>query len=205
MNELTTREDMNLSPQTVEVVSVVVRDIMAPLMESIGKMLKHNTEAMEQIASAQQMTSQRIADLEKRVRLQTPMSRTQERYVSDAIRARARELLEGKGFADDKKAVTKLGNAIRKSVLTRWGVSSLREAPSYDYETALKQIGMWNDLIAVRDVTKEARKRAEHVAMAEAEQPTRVDGASADVCPNHQPNQRAVRASTEGLNDGSNR
>ena len=47
MGELTTRENTALSPETVEVVSVVVRDIMAPLMESIGKMLKHNTEAME--------------------------------------------------------------------------------------------------------------------------------------------------------------
>lgn len=138
MGELTTRENTALSPETVEVVSVVVRDIMAPLMESIGKMLKHNTEAMEQIAAAQTLTSQRIADLEKRVRLQTPMTRTQEKYIGDAIRARARELLDTKGYADDKKAVTKLSGAIRKSVLTRWGVSSLREAPAYDYETALK-------------------------------------------------------------------
>lgn len=147
---------------------MVVRDIMAPLMESIGMMLKHNTEAMEQIAAAQQMTSQRIAELEKRVRLQTPMSRTQEKYIGDAIRARARELLEGKGYGEDKKAVTKLSAAIRRSVLTRWGVSGFREAPAYDYDTALRQIGMWNDLMIVRDVIKEARKR-EEAAVEEAQ------------------------------------
>ena len=161
MGDMIRREDMGLSPQTVEVVSVVVRDIMAPLMESIGKMLQHNTEAMEQIAAAQQLTSQRISDLEKRVRLQTPLSRTQEKYINDAIRSRARELLDGKGFADDKKAVSKLSAAIRKSVLARYGVGSLREAPAYDYEVALKQIAMWNDLMTIRDVIKEARKRAE--------------------------------------------
>lgn len=161
MGELMRKEETALSPQTVEIVSVVVRDMMAPLMESIGKMLRHNTEAMEQIAAAQQMTSQRIADLEKRVRLQTPMTRTQERYIGDAIRARARELLDAKGYAGDKKAVTRLGAAIRKSVLARWGVASLREAPAYDYETALKQVAMWNDLMTIRDVVKEARVRAE--------------------------------------------
>lgn len=197
MGELTTRENTALSPETVEVVSVVVRDIMAPLMESIGKMLKHNTEAMEQIAAAQTLTSQRIADLEKRVRLQTPMTKTQEKYIGDAIRARARELLDAKGYADDKKAVTKLSGAIRKSVLTRWGVSSLREAPAYDYETALKQIGMWSDFMAIRDVTKEARKRAE-MAMVPTEQPAGMDGQEALARPDDQPGERNMREDMEG-------
>lgn len=197
MGELMKPENTALSPETVEVVSVVVRDIMAPLMESIGKMLKHNTEAMEQIAAAQTLTSQRIADLEKRVRLQTPMTKTQEKYIGDAIRARARELLDAKGYADDKKAVTKLSGAIRKSVLTRWGVSSLREAPAYDYETALKQIGMWSDFMAIRDVTKEARKRAE-MAMVPSEQPAGMDGQEALARPDDQPGKRNMREDMEG-------
>lgn len=197
MGELMKPEDTVLSPQTVEVVSVVVRDIMAPLMESIGKMLKHNTEAMEQIAAAQTLTSQRIADLEKRVRLQTPMTKTQEKYIGDAIRARARELLDAKGYADDKKAVTKLSGAIRKSVLTRWGVSSLREAPAYDYETALKQIGMWSDFMAIRDVTKEARKRAE-MAVVPTEQSAGMDGQEALARPDDQPGKPGMREDMEG-------
>lgn len=160
MDEISKRGEESLSPQTAQIVSVVVRDIMGPLMENIGKMLRHNTEAMEQIAAAQQLTSQRISDLEKRVRLQTPMTKAQEKYINDAIRMRARELLDGRGLSDDRKAVTKLGNAIRRSVLARWGVNSLREAPAYDYETAIGQIGMWNDAMAVRDIVKEARSRA---------------------------------------------
>lgn len=197
MGELTRRENAAMSPETVEVVSVVVRDIMAPLMESIGKMLKHNTEAMEQIAAAQTLTSQRISDLEKRVRLQTPMTRTQEKYIGDAIRARARELLDAKGYADDKRAVTKLSGAIRKSVLTRWGVSSLREAPAYDYETALKQIGMWSDFMAIRDVTKEARRRAE-MAVVPAEQSAGMDGQETLARPDDQPGKQNMREDMEG-------
>jgi len=163
-----------LPPETVEVISLVVRDMMAPVMDSIGKMLANNTQAMEQIAAAQQSTSERIASLEKRVRLQTPLSKSQENCINTAIRARARELLDPRGFAEDKKAVTKLCGIIRKSVLARYGVGSLREAPAYDYETALKQVGMWNDRLSIRDVEKEARQRAE-ASMALAEQPAADD------------------------------
>lgn len=159
MTDIVKREESALTPETANVVSMVVRDMMAPIMETIGKMLEHNTQAMEQIAAAQQITSDRIASLEKRVRLQTPMSKSQENCINSAIRARARELLDNRGFADDKKAVTKLSGIIRKSVLARYGVGSLREAPAYDYDTAMKQVSMWNDRIALRDVEKEARER----------------------------------------------
>ena len=127
-NELTTRPDSPISAEEIQVFSAIVQQMMAPVMENIGKILQHNTEAMERIASTQQMMSARISDLEKQVRLKTPMSRTQEKCINDAIRQRARELLEEKQCADDRKAVTKLSGMIRKSVLTRYGVGSLREA-----------------------------------------------------------------------------
>ena len=158
MTDIVKREDA-LTPETAKVVSLVVRDMMAPIMETIGKMLEHNTQAMEQIAAAQQITSERIASLEKRVRLQTPLSKSQENCINGAIRARARDLLDPRGYSEDKKAVTKLCGIIRKSVLARYGVGSLREAPAYDYDVAMKQIAMWNDRIALRDVEKEARAR----------------------------------------------
>lgn len=178
-NELMKPDDMELSPKMAEVISIVVRDIMAPLMDSIGQMLRHNTEAMEHIAAAQQITSDRISALEKRVRLQTPLSKSQENCINAAIRARARELLDGHGYSDDKKAVTKLCGIMRKSVLARYGVGSLREAPAYDYDTAMKQVGIWKDILSIRDVVKEARAR-EAAAMALAEQPAGTDGTDAD-------------------------
>ena len=177
MTDIVKKENMELAPETVQIVSVVVRDMMAPIMESIGKMLEHNTQAMEQIAAAQQITSDRIASLEKRVRLQTPMSKSQENCINTAIRSRAREILDPRGFSEDKKAVTKLCGIIRKSVLARYGVGSLREAPAYDYETAMKQVGMWKDMLAIRDVEREARKRADE-AVEKAEQAAVNDAAT---------------------------
>jgi len=172
-----------LPQETVEIISLVVRDMMAPIMQGIAKLLDNNTQAMEQIAAAQQATSDRIAALEKRVRLQTPLSKSQENCINGAIRAKARELLDPHGFSEDKKAVTKLCGIIRKSVLARYGVGSLREAPAYDYETAMKQVSMWNDRLTIRDVEREARDRAEILeeqTMAFVERYARVDGSPAD-------------------------
>ena len=160
-NELTKAPEAPLSAGEIQVISAVVQEMMAPVMENIGKILERNSQAMERIAATQQMMSSRISDLEKQVRLKTPMSRSQEKCITDTIRARARDLLDGKGFADDKKAVTKLSGYIRKSVLSRYGVDSLREAPAYDYETALEQAKNWMNMIVIRDVVKEARSRAE--------------------------------------------
>ena len=161
-----TREEMSLYRPDEALVpttqlATVVQQMIAPVMEQIGAILERTNQAMERIAAAQTMMSSRIGDLEKQVRLKTPVSKTQEKCINDAIRTRARELLDGTGFAGDRKAVTKLSGAIRKSVLARNGYGSLREYPAYDYETAMKQIGMWNDLMVIRDVTKEARERAE--------------------------------------------
>ena len=164
-SELSKRPETSLSTDEIQVISAVVREMMAPVMENIGIILERNSQAMERIAATQQMMSARISDLEKQVRLKTPLSRAQEKCINDAIRARARELLDGKGYADDKKAVSKLGGCIRKSVLARYGVDSLREAPAYDYDTALGQAKGWNDLLVIRDVVKEARKRAEQAAL----------------------------------------
>lgn len=160
-NELTPRDNLPMTSEQIQVISAVVQQMMAPVMENIGLILERNSQAMERIAATQQMMSTRISDLEKQVRLKTPMSRAQERCINDAIRGKARELLDGKGYADDQKAMRKLTGLIRKNVLTRYGVDSLREAPAYDYETALEQVKLWNDLPALRDVVKEARKREE--------------------------------------------
>lgn len=167
------KEETGLTVSNQEL-AIVVQQMIAPVMEQIGAILERTNQAMERIAATQQMMSTRISDLEKQVRLKTPLSKSQEKCVNDAIRARARELLDAKGCVGDRRAVTKLAGAIRKSVLARNGYGSLREYPAYDYETALKQIAIWNDLLTIRDIAKEAKERAE--ASAHAEQPADCHG-----------------------------
>ena len=154
----------------------IITELMRPIMQTFGKLLENNTAALEQLSAAQSVQNDRLEALEKQIRLQTPVSGKQVSYLNDAIRQKARELLDKRGI-EDGKAVVKLGNAIRKAVLTRYGVSTLREIPKHEYNVALSQIGMWNDALAVRDVVKEARSRAE--ASEHAEQPAGEDGTEA--------------------------
>ena len=137
----------------------IITELMRPVMQTIGKMLENNTAALEQLSSAQSIQNDRLEALERQIRLQTPVSGKQVSYLNTAIKARARELLDKRGI-DDGKAITKLGNLIRKSVLIRYGIVNLREVPKHEYQVALQQVGMWNDALAVMDVTKEARTRA---------------------------------------------
>lgn len=158
------------------IITGIVQQMMGPVIKSMGEILERNNQAMERIAATQQMMSTRISDLEKQVRLKTPMSKAQENYINTAIREKARALLEERGCVDDRKAVTKLGSMIRKCVLERYGVNSLREAPAYDYETALELVKYWDDIQAVKAIAGEAKERAEknlavseHVAGADGE------------------------------------
>ena len=138
----------------------IVAEIISPVMKTIGKLLENNTAALEQLSSAQSVQNDRLEALEKQIRLQTLVTSKQVYYLNDAIRMRARELLDKRSVSDNK-AITKLGNLIRKSVLARYVVSSLRDVPKHEYNVALSQIGMWNDILSVRTVAAQFRNNAE--------------------------------------------
>lgn len=142
---------------TPDVLSAMVTELIRPIMETIGRMLENNTEAIERLADSQTIQSDRLEALEKQIRLQTPVTNKQAAYIGDAIRARARELLDKKDISD-AKAVKKLGNHIRKAVLMRYGIAGVREIPKHEYSVALSQIAMWNDMLIIRDIVKEAQK-----------------------------------------------
>ena len=168
-NMMTMKEDLNipssLPPYEMlippQAIGLYITEIMRPLMETVSKLLENNTSALEQLSAAQTVQNDRLEALEKQIRLQTPVSGKQVSYMNDAIRERARNQLEKYGYSDDKKTVTKLCNVIRRAVLSRYGVSCLREIPKHEYTVAMSQIGMWSNALAVRDIVKEAKAREE--------------------------------------------
>lgn len=141
-------------------IGAMITTMMEPIMEAIGTMLKNNTEAIDRIAATQAVMSDRMEALERQIRLNTPVDTRQERYLSNAMKARARALLDARGLADDSFAVKMLTASIRKSVLSRYGIGSMREIPKHEYTVAMGQIDMWSDMMVIRDVVKEARNRA---------------------------------------------
>lgn len=140
-----------------EAAGTAISEMVRPMLAAIGQLLENNTAAIEQLASAQAVQNDRLEALERQVRLQAPVSGKQVSYLNDAIRKRARELLDKRGLADSRQAVTKLGNQIRRSALARYGAASLREIPRHEYSVALDMIGIWNDIFAVREVVSAFR------------------------------------------------
>ncbi len=163
-HELTT-----LTPEQAKVIPSIIQQVLGPVMEQMSTLLRNNNEALSQLAAAQQMQSDRMEALERQIRLNTLVTPQQVRYINDAIRNRARELLDKRGL-DDDKASRKLVNAIRKSVLARYGVAALHEIPKHEYSVTMNHVSTWNDMLCVRDVVKEARSREnEKTAMGGAE------------------------------------
>jgi hypothetical protein len=153
-------------------------------MQAMGKMLEKNVEAIDRLSAAQTIQNDRLEALEKQIRLQTPVTAKQAQFLNDAIRAKARELLDKRGLANNKKAVTRLGNCIRKDVLARYGIAGLREIPRHEYQVAMSQISMWSNALTLRDIAKEAR---EYAQVAETDgQSAGMDGAQAVSGADHQ-------------------
>ncbi len=170
--------------QAVSMIPQMIQQMMGPIVETMTKLLEHNAQALEQLAGTQKVQNDRLEALEKQIRLNTPVTAQQVKYLNEAIKAHGRELLAKRNI-EDAAAVKKLGNAIRKSVLARYGIGSMREIPKHEYPVAMNQIGMWNDVLTVLDCVREARKRVE--ANSESgEQAACLDGGETISCTNHQ-------------------
>ena len=186
-----------ISPTDRQIMGELVADFMRPIMETIGELLKNNTAALEQIAQAQAVQADRLGSLERDIRLRCHITNKQFAYLNASVKAHARSLLDKYELSDDAKAVRKLGDAIKRDVLARYGIGSMREIPEHEYSVARSQIDMWRDALVIRDVVKEARKRVE--AMVDTERAAGVDGTEALSGPqDHERNQRIMREDMEG-------
>lgn len=154
------KEIAGVDPVIAAAVGTAIREMISPLMASMAELMANNTEALQYLASQQKVQTDRMDALERQIRLNTLVTPTQVRYLNEAIKRRAREILSKKNLEEDKKAVNKLSAAIRKSVLARYGIGAVHEIPKHEYSVAMQQIGTWNDALAVMDITREARKRS---------------------------------------------
>lgn len=137
----------------------LMETMLRPILSSVAELLKNNTEAIQYLAAQQKVQTDRMEALEKQIRLNTPVTPPQVKYIKEAIKKRAMEILAKKDLDSDKKAVTKLGGIIRKAVLSRYGIAALNDIPKHEYSVAMQQISTWNDALAVMDVVREARNR----------------------------------------------
>jgi hypothetical protein len=141
---------------TADQVSAIASQLFAPLMQLVA----HNTQALEQVGAALTANASRLEELERHQRLQTPVSQMQVRYINEAIKKKACAIL-GKRTLPEELTVgiylKKLVNVMRRDILIRYGVASLREIPKCEYSVVLSQIDMWADVIVVQRIITENR------------------------------------------------
>lgn len=149
-----------ITPEQAQMIPAIVQQMMGPLVEAMAKLLENNTAALQQLSAAQQVQNDRLEALERQIRLNTPVTRQQARYLSAAMKEHALEALD-KYAITDSKAVNKLVKAIKKDVLAGYGITVLEEIPKHEYNVAMHSIKTWNNMRIVREVVKEARMREE--------------------------------------------
>lgn len=147
-----------VTPEQAQVLPALIQQMMGPLVEAMGKLLENNTAALNQLSAAQQVQNDRLEALERQIRLNTPVTRQQVRYLSGAVKEHAIGLLD-KSSVSDAKATRKLVGIIKKDVLSDYGITAFEEIPKHEYTVAMHNIKTWNNMRIVRDIVKEARAR----------------------------------------------
>jgi len=154
------KNDMMLPKTDLSVAPEIIRQMMGPLVEAMAKLLENNTQALNQLSQAQQVQNDRLEALERQIRLNTPVTRAQARYIAGCCRERAKDLLDKSGAAT-AWSVRKLTGVIKKDVLAIYGVTAMEEIPRHEYQVAMNSAKTWNSLRLLRETVKEARRRVQ--------------------------------------------
>lgn len=99
-------------------------------------------DIMRGMANMLRATNERMASLEREVKLLTKVTPAQASAINEAIRQRAAELCENYRAQGCEKAAA---NAIRRAVRLTTGTNSVRDLPRCEYSVAMEQVSMWDD------------------------------------------------------------
>ena len=160
LKEMSVQGTQSLSAEESAALGIAIKQVMGPVLEAMAGMMRTNAEALERLAAAQRVQNDRMEALEKQIRLNTPVTSQQVKYLNAAMKARSTELL-GKYQIADAKAVKKMAGLIRRAVLVRYGIGKLNEIPRHEYPIATHMIETWMDMQAVRALVKEWRESAD--------------------------------------------
>lgn len=117
----------------------MVQTVMEGFVGQITRVLENNSRAMEQCAQAVNGVNERMNELEKQMRVNTPLTHAMANYLTKAIRDRARELA-ATNAPEYPKAPAAVGREIRKALFTHYGVSDMRSIPRHAYDVAMERV-----------------------------------------------------------------
>lgn len=114
---------------------------------------------MRGMADMLRATNERMAALEREVRLLAKVTPAQANAIHEAIRSRAAEICAQYRAEGCEKAAA---NAIRRAVRLTTGISSVRDLPRCEYSVAMDQVRMWDDYKAMKAIRARGGAKREH-------------------------------------------
>lgn len=113
-------------------------------------------QLMQGMANTLALMNQRMEQLERQVKLLTPLTSAQEKALGEKIKQRAEELREE--YRLSAACVPAIANAIRKELKLVGGVRALRELPRMEYLVYVERVSLWDDYSTMRAIRKNAMK-----------------------------------------------
>lgn len=142
MSEIVVREER----------SVAMPDGQAEMIAALREVVQEFQGAMQIMAMNQQAMARKLDELEREVRWSVPVTQKQAKLLNEQIKSRAEELC-AKAGRKDKETVKRLSRVIRKSLLIRYGVSSVKDIPKIEYPVAVQAAAKWFEIYAIREAT----------------------------------------------------
>ena len=119
-----------------------------PVPMETAVILQENTEQLGaylvQMAGLLLRMQNRLDELEEKQK-QATLNHEEVKIVQALIRSRANEYCEKYGLTDPKDAA-KIRGAIKKSILTRYGIRDLHDVPAIARQAVETQISRWADI-----------------------------------------------------------
>lgn len=128
---------------------------LAQLPPEVAQAIQQMAQAAMSMATMLRATNERMASMEREIRLLTKVTPAQASAINAAIRARAAELCGSYRAAGCEKAVA---NAIRRAVRLTTGVTSVRELPRCEFTVAMQQVQLWDDYKVMKAIKLKAKE-----------------------------------------------
>lgn len=136
MNELMKPES---NMMTQEAAQAALMQCMEPMAQAYAAM----TGAMNQMAASIAAMQQTIDRMQQENMYRIPLTDAQHRFLSAAIKERAQGVVKRNGLP--AKAVQEASRDIRKKLQVRWGVNTIRQIPSSEYQAAMETVKYWDE------------------------------------------------------------
>lgn len=147
----------DLMHPTTTALPAIPEQQLAQLPPEVVQIFQQMAQATVSMANMLRATNERMASMEREIRLLTKVTPAQASAINAAIRDRAAELCATYRATGCEKAAA---NAIRRAVKLTTGVSNVRELPRCEYAVAMQQVQLWDDYKAMKAIkAKEAAKK----------------------------------------------